>query len=230
MGSLCCAMTSHSEPSLPSDPVQMTLRRKVENYLLHEKKFSELDLGIFRFEPLDYEVLEKLSKPSSLPVSVFRVKHKISEEIFALKTIDIYGKSEEEIKLVINTIKAFSLASNSHLAEFYGFHSDGATFYVLEEFLDSNLKKLLESHNDLASRVLNEDNITRLFLSLLECCNFLTAAFERSRDFILCPKHIYYKDDFSSIKISGLAATMVKNHFYASPIVALRAARSQDKM
>ena len=236
MGSLCCAAVSQPEPSLPSDPMQMTLRRKVENYLIHEgrtldeKNFSELDLGIFSFDPSDYETMEKLSKPSSFPVSVYKVKHKVSAEIFAQKTIEIEGKTEEDIKLIINTIKGFAMASNPHLAEFYGFYFDGTKFFILEEFLENNLDKLLENFSDQAPRLLNEESITRIYLALLECSNFLLETLEKSREFILCPKHIYYKDDFSSIKISGLASILVKNHTYSTTFAAIKASRPQEKM
>ena len=131
------------------------------NHLLSNNKSLKLtSKNIFTSQ--DFEILSSLG--SGAYAEVYKAKHKISGQIYAIKIID-KKKIDRENKTyqIFVENEMLNLCNNKNIISIYGYYEDIDKFYLVEEYCKmGDLSKYIEINDDLSINEI-KFNITNCF-------------------------------------------------------------------
>ncbi|CAG2166211.1 unnamed protein product [Oppiella nova] len=97
--------------------------------------------------------IEKLMIGEGSYGNVFKAKHKYTDEIYAIKQIDLdKDKGIEENKQIFNEIKSLSRVSSPYVVKYYDFWLDENYFYIQMECLSENLQYFIDTKPQIFDR------------------------------------------------------------------------------
>ncbi|CAG2175603.1 unnamed protein product, partial [Oppiella nova] len=88
--------------------------------------------------------------------TVFKVKHKIDEHIYAVKRVQIKDFSEEYLQRVYNEVKTLGKLSPEYCVQYYNSWPESKHLYIQMEFCSQNLRNIVEVKPQVFGRQLGE--------------------------------------------------------------------------
>ena len=157
----------------------------------------------------NYEIIEKLGEGTF--GSVYKVKIKNTNKVYALKQISLSGARKKELESVKNEAKYLSNIKHKNIVNYCGSYEDGKYFNIFMEYCEgSDLRKLIDdykSHNHPIPKYM----INYIFKSITKGIKEIHKNKLIHRD--LKPDNIFITNDFE-IKIWDLGVSKQLNTIY----------------
>ncbi|CAG2106347.1 unnamed protein product [Medioppia subpectinata] len=113
--------------------------------------------------------------------TVFKVKHRLDDKIYAVKRVQFGGYSEEKKYKIVNEVKSLTTLNSKFVVKYYNSWFEFNQLYIQMEFCSQNLKTLLKDKPIVFGRQ-PEDPINsffeyfiscEIFKEMLECVQYL---------------------------------------------------------
>ncbi|CAG2167859.1 unnamed protein product [Oppiella nova] len=88
--------------------------------------------------------------------TVFKVKHRFDEHIYAVKRVQLKDSSEDYIKSILNEVKNLGKVRSEYVVQYYNSWPETNFLYIQMEFCSQNLRNILEIKPKVFDRDLGE--------------------------------------------------------------------------
>ncbi|CAG2166536.1 unnamed protein product [Oppiella nova] len=76
--------------------------------------------------------------------TVFKVKHRLDEQIYAVKRVQIKKSTDQYMKQILNEVKNLRKLRSEYVVQYYSSWVEGNALYIQMEFCSQNLRNILE--------------------------------------------------------------------------------------
>ena len=148
----------------------------------------------------NYEEYEEPKFIDSGNHSVFKIKNKKDNKVYAIKKIE---KRKTKIEAIKNEANILSKFNNDNIVKYYGLFSDKDNYIIKMEYCESNLAKFIENRKN---KLINEDILYKIINNICLGLKEIHSKKIIHRD--LKPNNIFMNKDYD-IKIGDFGISKI---------------------